>query len=80
MSVPFLTVSATKEGAMASNFTELFVHLVWSTRDRQPLIQLRFERRLFAEIVRKCSEFGCTVVAIGGVENHVHLLISTGVS
>jgi REP element-mobilizing transposase RayT len=33
------------------------------------------ETRLYAAIRAKCQELGCHVIAIGGIEDHVHILI-----
>ena len=53
----------------------VYVHLVWATWDRQPLLQGDLQRRVHRAIAAKCEELGAEVVALGGVEDHVHLLI-----
>ena len=60
---------------MRAPFTQLYVHLVWSTWDRLPLINEAFESRLFSAITKKCRELNCEPIAIGGIEDHIHLLI-----
>jgi len=57
-----------------SAHTELYVHIVWATWDRLPLVTEALEPRIYAVIAAKCHEFECTPLAIGGVEEHVHLL------
>ena len=52
----------------------LFVHLVWSTWDRLPLLTEDTSRRMYHAMAAKCQELGVEVIAIGGVEDHVHLL------
>ncbi len=59
---------------MSGNHTELYVHMVWATWDRLPLMTVNHEEQLYASIVEKCREIACDVVAIGGIEDHVHLL------
>ena len=54
----------------------VFVHAAWSTWDRLPLLVGEMERRVHRAISAKCTEIGAEVVALGGVEDHVHLLIS----
>jgi len=60
---------------MRAPFTQLYVHLVWATWDRLPLISLAFEARLFAAMVSKCKELKCEVLEIGGEADHVHVLV-----
>ena len=54
----------------------LFVHIVWNTWDRLPLIRLEFERRLYRFIAAVAQEMHCEVIAIGGIEDHIHILLS----
>jgi REP element-mobilizing transposase RayT len=60
---------------MRAPFTQLYVHTVWSTWDRLPLINPVFEPNLYAAVAVKCRELQCEPLAIGGIENHVHLLV-----
>jgi len=61
--------------AMYTNFTQLYVHLVWATWDRLPLVTAEIEPRLYAAIAEKCRELQCHPIAIGGIQDHVHLLV-----
>ena len=60
---------------MRAPFTQLYVHLVWSTRDRDPWITAQVQPRLYAAILQKCKEMKCNPLALGGTDTHVHLLI-----
>jgi REP element-mobilizing transposase RayT len=53
---------------------ELFVHAVWATLGREPLIDESVEAELHRAIQMKCHQLDCPVVAIGGVADHVHVL------
>ena len=53
----------------------VFVHVTWATWDRLPLLVGEVERRVYRAIGADCAELGVQMVAIGGVEDHVHLLI-----
>ena len=53
----------------------LYVHLVWATWDRLPNITAEIERRLHRNIESLAQEMGCTVLAINGMPEHVHLLV-----
>ncbi len=54
---------------------EVFLHLVWATWDRLPLLTEEVVREVYRAISAKCAELGAPVVALGGVEDHVHLLV-----
>jgi putative transposase len=54
----------------------LYVHLVWATWDRLPLLQGAVERQVYRAIGAKCDELGVEIIALGGIEDHVHLLAS----
>ena len=60
---------------MPNSHTEVFVHLVWATWDRRPLITPEIEARLYACIAAGCRDLQAHLMAIGGVSDHVHLLI-----
>jgi len=60
---------------MREPYTQLYVHLVWATWDRQPLITPVLEPRIYAAIAEKCRELKCLPLAVGGVEDHMHLLV-----
>ncbi|MGB8648871.1 MAG: IS200/IS605 family transposase [Anaerolineae bacterium] len=57
-------------------FWRLYYHLVWATKNREPLIQPEIEKRLYAYIVHKAAELDCYVYAINGWHDHLHLVLS----
>lgn len=59
---------------MHRNFTQLYLHLVWGTWDRLPLVTPDIQEVIYAAIVKQCSQLECTVITIGGMADHVHLL------
>lgn len=61
---------------MSGPYLQLYVHCVWSTFDRLPLIHSEYESRLYAAIAAKCQQLNCRVLAIGGDADHVHLFVS----
>ena len=60
---------------MPSPFSQLYVHLVWATWERLPLITPQIEPHLFAALTAKCAELKAQCVAVGAVSDHVHLLV-----
>ena len=61
---------------MRRNKLALYLHLVWATWDRLLLITPDIERRLHRNIESETQKQGCTVLALNGTEDHVHLLVS----
>lgn len=55
----------------------MYLHLVWCTWDRHPLLTADRQPVVYREILRECQALGCEVIAIGGMEDHVHLLVRT---
>ena len=53
----------------------VFLHIVWATWDRLPLLTPEIEREVQRAIGAKVEELGAQLVAIGGIEDHVHLLV-----
>lgn len=53
----------------------VFVHLVWATWDRLPLITIPIQQEIYRAIGAKCEELHAELIALGGVEDHVHLLV-----
>lgn len=60
---------------MPTSYNQVYVHLIWGTWNRLPLISEQIEPRLYAALAVKCREHKCIPLKIGGVENHVHLLV-----
>jgi REP element-mobilizing transposase RayT len=58
-----------------ASYTQLYLHCVWATWDRLPLITPEVETPLYTVIAGKCREFSCTPLAIGGIDDHIHVLV-----
>jgi putative transposase len=61
---------------MADTYSQIYVHLVFSVKGRQSLIQDAWKDRLYKYICGIASGKGQKVFAIGGVADHIHLLVS----
>jgi len=61
---------------MRRNKLRLYLHLVWATWDRLPMITPAIERRLYRCIETQAKKQGCQVLALNGVADHVHLIVS----
>jgi putative transposase len=61
---------------VSGNYLRLPVHFVWATWDRLPLITEAHERRLHRQITVISEECRCKVLAVGGMPDHVHVLLA----
>ncbi|HCV41955.1 MAG TPA: IS200/IS605 family transposase [Bacteroidetes bacterium] len=61
---------------MSQTFWKLWVHLVWGTKDSQPLLTNDLRPVLFEHIKGKARLEGYHLDAINGVADHIHCLIS----
>ena len=59
---------------MPVTYTNLVYHVVFSTKDRQPLIEDAIRERLYAYIGGLVRAQGGLLMEIGGMPDHVHLL------
>ena len=57
-------------------YWQLYYHLVWSTKNRDPLLTPRVERVIYGFLQAKAIGLEATVFALGGTEDHVHLVAS----
>ena len=59
---------------MSDTFSNLSVHVVFSTKNRIPLLTKRVRKRVFPYIGGVIKGLGGTVIAIGGMPDHAHLV------
>ncbi len=60
---------------MRAPFTQLYLHCLWATWDREPLVTAQIEQPVYAFILAKTRELRGVPIAIGGTADHVHLLV-----
>jgi len=58
------------------SFARISIHFVFSTKNRQPLILPEWEDRLYGVIGGILRADKSVLLCAGGVEDHVHLLVS----
>lgn len=61
---------------MANTYTQIYIHVVFSVKGRQNLIQKKWKDELFKYISGIAKGKQQKVYAIGGVEDHIHILLS----
>ena len=59
---------------MSHSFNKLWVHAIWSTKDRKPLIPPEIENTIYHQIRLQFSESECPIIAINGMPDHIHCL------
>ena len=63
---------------MPNTYTQLLYHVVFATRRREPLILPRFEERLHAYIGGIVRKEKGSLLAAGGMTEHIHLVLRLG--
>lgn len=59
---------------MAHTFTKNHLHVVFSTKERRRLIAQEMQERLWQYLTGICQNIDLVPVALGGMEDHVHML------
>ena len=60
---------------MAHTYSALYYHLVFSTKDRKPHIQIDDADRVWGYLGAIARAHRVSALAIGGIEDHVHMLL-----
>ncbi len=59
---------------MSHSYNKIWIHAVFSTKDRQPLITAPLEEKIYGSLKVELTELGCHTRIINGMPEHVHLL------
>ncbi len=57
---------------------KVWLHFVWSTKDRKPLLTDEIRQKVFQHIRENAKEKGIFIDFINGYVEHVHCLVSLG--
>ena len=60
---------------MSDTYSNLSVHLVFSTKDRMPLLTRDVRDHVFPYIGGIVKRQGGTIIAVGGMPDHVHIVV-----
>src|SRR5438067_2269235 len=64
---------------MSQSLSAVFVHIVFSTKDRRPFFRdLELRARTHQYVAGISKRVDCDPVLVGGVEDHVHMLCRLG--
>ena len=59
-------------------FVRIWVHLIWSTKNREKIITRHIKEQLLAHIIENAKTKDIWLSSINCVADHIHLLISLG--
>jgi hypothetical protein len=59
---------------MSHSLHKVWLHTIFTTKNREPLINQNVEQRIYAFIRNELNEMGCSVRAINGMSEHLHIL------
>jgi REP element-mobilizing transposase RayT len=59
---------------MGQSLVKNYLHIVFSTKYRQPLIQESIEEELHSYLGGICNNLECHVIKVGGYTDHIHIL------
>lgn len=59
---------------MGQSLVQNYIHIVFSTKHRQPLIQPPVEQELHAYLGGICNRLECQSIIVGGYTDHIHIL------
>ncbi|BCU77015.1 IS200/IS605 family transposase [Luteolibacter sp. LG18] len=60
---------------MGNTYTSLHYHVVFGTKGREPWITRELEERIWSYMAAIARDNAMTALQIGGVEDHVHILL-----
>ena len=61
---------------MSHAYAQNTIHVVFSTKDRRKAISKEFQPRMWAYAAGICKNHGIFVHAVGGMDDHMHLLLN----
>ncbi len=59
---------------MGHSFDKIWIHSIWSTKQRANLILPDIEKKIYCFISEQFREIGCPVRIVNGMPDHIHCL------
>jgi putative transposase len=63
---------------MPQSHSYILVHVIFSTRYRRSLLNKNIREQLFPYIAETTKNIKCSPVIVGGIEDHIHILLFLG--
>ncbi len=60
---------------MSQSLSQVIVHIVFSTKERRPLLDPEIRGRMHAYLATVCRDCGCEAYRVGGTADHAHLAL-----
>lgn len=61
---------------MANTYTQIYIQVVFAVQERACVIKKEWREELFKYIAGITKNQGCKLLAVGGVEDHIHILFA----
>jgi len=58
---------------MPQSLSQVLIHIVFSTKERRPWLDLDIRPRMHAYLATVCRDCGCEAYRVGGTSDHVHI-------
>ena len=62
--------------SMSQSLSKVIIHVIFSTKDRYPLLDVKVRLRMHAYLATVCREEGAEAFRVGGVADHIHLIVT----
>jgi putative transposase len=59
---------------MPQSLSNVFVHIIFSTKNREPWLDFATRPRMHAYLATICRDLNAEVLCVGGVADHVHIV------
>jgi putative transposase len=59
---------------MPQSLSHVILHVIFSTKERRPMIRPEIEQNLHAYIAAVSRDMGCHPYRVGGIDDHVHIV------
>jgi REP element-mobilizing transposase RayT len=63
---------------MPQSLAKVYLHVVFSTKNRAPLLADQWRDELFRVLGGAANSLGCQSLIVGGVADHIHILFQLG--
>ncbi|MCX7710869.1 MAG: IS200/IS605 family transposase [Clostridia bacterium] len=61
---------------MKRSYCEIYIHCVWTTKYKEAMIKESIFEYIHKIIMEKCKKYSLELIALGGTEDHIHVLLS----
>ncbi len=61
---------------MSNTYTSIYLHVVFAVKNREAMLGVYLRKRIHAYIARILTNHNQSVIAVGGTDDHVHILFS----